>query len=92
MRILFQRYHNQIEDEGKKLEQIKKENDKMRSKIKFVKDKLQKRKRKIDKLFNKKSAKLDDDEKLSEKLSEKLENPKVEKKETFCGFTKGFLL
>jgi hypothetical protein len=87
MRILFQRCRNQIEDEGKKAEQVKKENELTKRKIDFLKNRMQKRKRQINKIFNK----TDKDDKF-DNVEHKFDKQKDEQKKTFGGFKKGFLL
>jgi len=82
MRLLFQRCRNQIEDEAKKIEQKKKEDENIKRKLEDLKNKMHKRKR-----TNNKIPKLTNDE-TSVNKNDNIQN----KKETFCGFKKGFLL
>ena len=87
MRILFQRCRNQIEDEGKKAEQAKKENELTKRKIEYLKNRMQKRKKQMNKIFNK----TDKDDKV-DNVIDKFDKQKDEQKKTFGGFKKGFLL
>ena len=78
IQLLFHRCRNQIEDEWKQQQEKEKEHEKTRRKIDYLKNQIRKRKRKQDMSLNKQN---------------KTEEEKTTaKKETFCGFKKGFLL